>query len=275
MFTRLTGWFIVPVWLLAMSWVVSHDVWPGWTADDPPPLQTSAWLKDAGNRTQYTIEDRFGKLGTIWTTYMLDEDVARRTDLIWLERAPIIAAPIRMVVELSYTADGVLDEFTFRLHSPETRMRLHGERFHSDFSFTFSMGSNTNDDRVFKVPLTDGQMIAAAFNPFSNLSNLHVGQRWRMQVFNPLSAIAGVGNKFSSILVEVTGQETVVFGGQAVACMVVQAADAKAWVDSQGVVWRQELTIPMIGKLRISHDAVFNNTMRLKRFRESFLEKRN
>jgi len=258
LFTRTVGWLVTPIWLLAMGWLVNHDIVPHWTASPPPALRPTDWLRDRGARSQFTIYDEFGEMGSVWTDYLVDERSIRRDDLVWIDRLPMDLAPVRIGVESVFTGEGVLDEFTIRLETTgagRAGAKLHGERFHSDFSFTFESGPI---ERAFKIPLVDGGLVSGAFHPFGMLTNLRVGQRWRMQVVNPIAMLTGVGDQFIPLLVEVTGEQRIptAFGG--VNCLVVESPNAKAWVDAAGVVQVQEMTLPVIGTMRIEREADFD-----------------
>jgi hypothetical protein len=266
LFTRTTGLLIVPAWLAAMTWLVAHDVWPTWTALDPPPLRVSHRHGDNESRAQFTISGDLGKVGTVWTTYLIDETAIRRDDLIWVERLPVEITPLRVTVSSDYTVEGVLDEFTLRLETEEADLKLHGERFPSDFSFTFESGPI---DKAFKVPLSSGGLFTGAFNPFSELGNLQVGTKWRMQVVNPVALLTGVGNRFIPLLVEVTGEERIATPEGVKNCMVVESPSAKAWVDADGRVQVQEVTLPVVGSLRIVREAGFDEAERVKARRAS------
>ena len=255
MFTRTTGFLIVPLWLAAMGWLVAHDVWPVWTAQDPPRLHGTHWLKGEGKEAQFTIFCDNAPVGTIWTNYLIGGASVQRYDLIWIERFPIGIAPLRVNVDSTFTGQGLLDELSVHLVNSDASVRLHGERFHADFSFTFKSGTI---ERAFKIPLAHGEMITGAFNPFAQLTGLRVGQTWWMQVFNPVAALTGVGDRFISMLVEVTGEETIATPQGPQRCLVVESPNAKAWVDAHGAVLVQEMTLPLAGKIRIVREADFD-----------------
>lgn len=256
MFTRTTGLFIFPMWLAAMGWLVAHDVWPTLTALPAPPLTATEWLKTDGLQSRYTIVDDLGPLGTAWSEYLVADDSIRRDDLVWLERFPVVRAPVRIAVTSVYRADGTLDELTIRAENREAGMRLHGERFHTDFSFIFESGPL---EKAFKIPLTEGSMISGAFHPFSALTNLRVGQRWRMQVVNPIAALTGVGSRFTPVLVEVTGEERIETPAGSRNCLIIESENSKAWIDANGAVLVQEMTVPIVGRLRMIRQADFDD----------------
>lgn len=264
MFTRTTGWLIVPLWLAAMGWLIAHDVWPALTAKEPPPHRPTEWLREEGRQSEFSVLLNNDPIGRIWTTYLVGEESLRRTDLIWFWQYPTAIAPLRIVVDSVFTAEGLLDELTVKLASRQDSMRLHGERFHADFSFTFENGPI---EQAFKVPLSEGGLIAGALSPFSQLTDLHVGQTWRMQMFNPIAALTGVGDRFMPMLIKVTGEERIATPDGECQCLVLESAHTKAWVDSRGVVVAQEITLPMPGRIRIIRQPTFDEDamQRIKR----------
>jgi len=251
------GLLIVPAWLAAMSWLVSHDVIPGWTALDPPPVRAMNSRPNGLEQAQFTISDEFGPVGSVWTSYRIDDRTFRRDDMILIERLPVDIAPLRITAGSDFAPDGALDEFTIRLETEDADVRLHGERFPADFSFRLESGTI---DRAFKVPLSDGGLIADPFHPLVEMRELRVGDKWRMQVVNPLALLTGVGNRFLPVLVEVTGEERIQTPAGDRNCMVIESPSAKAWVDAQGLVQVQEVTMPWGGAYRIVREPRFNET---------------
>ncbi len=55
-----------------------------------------------------------------------------------------------------------------------------------------------------------------------------------------------------------TGRDTVVTPQGSTDCLVVESPNAKAWVDDHGAVLVQELTLPLVGKLRMVRDAAYD-----------------
>lgn len=240
-----------------MAWLMAHEVWPHWVATEPPVVRFNDLLRSPNRQVQYTLYDGLGPIGSIWTGYLVNEESIRRDDLIWIERLPLDVAPLRIAVNSVFKVDGALDEFDVLLENPATRLpiKLHGERFHADFSFAFEHGPLV---RAFKLPLTDGGLIAGLFNPFAEFRELRLGQTWRMQVFNPIAAVTNVGSRFVSVLACVTAEERIQTGNWEGNCLVVEAGDAKAWVDANGEVRVQEVSLPMLGKLRMVREPSFD-----------------
>lgn len=231
-----------------MGWLVAWDVIPRWTAVAPPPLKATEWLESDQSRSQYDLRDEIGLLGSVWTTFLVDERSLRREDTVWIKRSHGPIPPLRIQAISVFTADGLMDEFTLRIAADGHRLVLHGERFHDDFSFT--LDHNTVTQR-FKLPLTGAGLVAGAFNPVSGLSGLKVGQRWRMQVFNPIAALTGIGDRFIPMLVEVVEEQLINTAQGPQSCLVVKTSGTTAWVDQHGVVQRQEITLPMLGTVRM------------------------
>jgi len=252
-----------------MSWLVAHDVWPRWVAPQPPAVSRFDLLKSEQRQAQYTIMDSVGAMGSVWTSYLMDESSIRRDDLVWIERLPLDVAPLRITVNSVFTGDGVLDEFEVRIENPDTFLpiKLHGERFHADFSFSLENGTQV---RTFKIPLTEGALISGVFNPFAEFRDLSVGQTWQMQVFNPIAALTNIGSRFIPLLVTVTGEERIQTGTWEGNCLVVEAGSTKAWVSAGGEVRMQEVLLPVIGKLRIVREAGFDTDRRNAVRRMSF-----
>jgi hypothetical protein len=60
------------------------------------------------------------------------------------------------------------------------------------------------------------------------------------------------------MVVEVTGEETITQAGGSRKCKVVESSLMKAWVDADGMVLLQEVTLPALGKLTISREVEFD-----------------
>ncbi len=213
-------------------------------------------LDQPHRQSQFALELDGRRIGTIWTEYTGDEHSVQRYDLVWVERLPVGPAPLRLQISSTFAEQGWLDEFHLRVSEPSgIPAELHGERFPSAFSFTFRRGSM---EQAFKVPLTEGGWISGAFSPLARFQGLQVGQTWRVQVFNPLAAMTGLGNRFTSVLLKVTGRETIVVDGRLVSCLVVEAPNARIWVDRSGAVQAQEMALPVLGRLRIVREQKYD-----------------
>jgi hypothetical protein len=171
----------------------------------------------------------------------------------------------RCLIEVdSVFEDGHLDEFDLSVwadqipfptirdtHTGENQGQIHvrGERFASVYGFSVRLGPNPVPE-TFKIPAGQAGLVGDAFRPFASLPGLKVGQSWRMQVVNPIAALSGFGDRFTTLLVRVTGRETVnTPDNRKVDCLVVEAPNVKAWVDDDGLVLVQQVELPVGGTI--------------------------
>jgi hypothetical protein len=267
---------VILLWLTSMGWIVKTDILPAWSANDVPRLSVDEWISVERRQTQAGVYDSRGRMGTAWSMIRVDvvpftgqnaaaaeTTTIQRNDVIHLDRLSIPsledAAPLRVFVDSLFNQQGRLDEFTLRVLGDMVSLRVHGERFHADFSFEI-----TNNDRpvqTFKVPLTDAGMISDAFKPFSQMTgDLHVGQTWRMQVINPLAVLTGIGPRFNTLLVQVTGEESITTSEGTYLCRRIEAENVKAWIDDTGYARRQEMVLPVGGTIRIESEPFDQDT---------------
>lgn len=260
-YIRWSGWVVIPLWVITMSWLFIHDVYSALTAGEAPPAATFSGARPEDIRAQFQILDSVGnEMGTIWSVALPGETAARREDFIWLDPGDVAFGPVRIRVESTFTDAGSLDEFTVNADSPGATVSIHGERFYAAFSFALEgwIGRRRINE-TFKIPLSDGESLSATFHPFMPLTGLEVGRAWRMQVLNPLNAITGMGAKFEPVLVTVTSRESLSTPIGLVWCHVVQAPRVKAWIDDSGVVWAQEVELPALGRFRLVRQPSFDD----------------
>ncbi len=255
MFFRTSGWIIVLFWAASMTWLVRHDVWPALTAGEAPQVGPSGWAKLHDTHFQVGIFNKYDqRIGTAWTVY--NPRSQTREDTIHLHWA-VLPGPMLLKIESGFMADGKLDNFkltvdgaqlgpaAFGANSP---IVIEGERYASVYAFRIRAGRSI--DKTFKIGAMEAGLIGDVFRPFAALPDLEVGRTWRMQVVNPISTITGVGQPVVSMLVRVTGRETITtVDRQQVGCFVVEAPNVRAWVDDSGLVWVQQMNLPLGGKI--------------------------
>jgi len=86
--------------------------------------------------------------------------------------------------------------------------------------------------------------LAETLRPFTHLKNLHVGQRWRLRLLDPIPLLQSGNMDLQISLVTVTGREPIDHGGRRIECFRVETEGAVAWVDDTGRVLRQEFKSP-------------------------------
>ncbi|MEE9296771.1 MAG: hypothetical protein V3W34_17645 [Phycisphaerae bacterium] len=262
---RMMGFAIVLFWVIATSWLVWHDIVPVWTAQDPPKVVASNWVRRHGEKVQFGVYDESGRwIGGIWTEYSSATSTDRE-DEIYFDDLPVLG-PACVHVKSIFDVDGRLDEIDISVLGAWDPVRIHGERFPSQFAFKIDAGAF---QQTFKIDLDLAGMFSATFRPFDAMPELSVGQAWRMQVFNPIAAVTGIGDKFIPMLVSVVGREVIRIDGRLRDCFIVQASGVKAWVErSSGVVLHQEITLPIGGTITVRYERYDDDARRraAKRF---------
>lgn len=252
MYARLLGFIIVASWVAATGWLVKHDLLPVWTASPAPSPLRADWLAEGRTvELQCGVFRDNGRIGTMWTIYRYRPQVIEREDLILLEDLVPQLPSLRVEGGATFTPEGALDSLKveLRVSNHGFPITLSGERFPQDFAFTLDAG--LGGIKPFKVPIGEADMIAEAFNPFTTLPKLSVGQSWRMQVINPLAALLNLSEKFRPVVVRVTGREKRATNFGARDCFVVEAEGVTAWVDDEGVVQVQEVRLPIGSTIRL------------------------
>lgn len=245
---RAIGIIITVVWLVCMGLLVRRDVLPYWLADDPPSAPIPP------DEFQVGIFDEQGqRVGTTWVTTLSlpqRQTVLSLTelDLRAFSRILPLAGDLYLETDLTYGEDRKLDEFAFRVDTAVLSANISGARYEQEYACTARVG-----DTVTQLSL-DGrlaQYLSDSIRPFTHLSSLRVGQRWRLRTLDPFSLLQGNSVQFTTILVEVTGKEMIEHAGRNVECFRIDAAGAVAWADESGRVLRQEIRIPFVGKCRL------------------------
>jgi hypothetical protein len=240
---------IILFWALATAWLIRHDVIPAITARDIPRMTAKGWRADGTYQSQARIEDKTGRrIGTTWMIHHVSDTGISRTDIYWIEHLGVLP-PLRIQMDSSFTPDGVLDEIQLNLEGAGTPVTLNGENISGNFAFQLKVGKQ---EHLFKIDSALAGMLGNVFKPFPALPRIEVGQSWRMHVVNPLAAVTGVGSKLIPMIVRVTSREKLATAKGPVECFVVESDHgARAWVDDDGNVLRQEANIPIGGKLTI------------------------
>lgn len=259
MLNRWIGITLACLMIVANGALVFRDVVPHWMASDPPPSGASLLRDGQESHIQVGIYDRTGRtIGHSWT-------VSRRSKPGWLvtvktttilEHLPLpqgIATPrVRIETTLTYREDArLVDELEFRMFGLGLPIFLHAEAMPSgEFPLQWQVGPQRGQVVLdSRAPAALGDVI----RPFDRLPNLYVGRAWRLDLLDPLAQMlpqlgsAGLG--LDSILIEVTRKEIIDHQGARIETFVVEGNGAVAWVDRDGRVLRQEVSLPLVGRL--------------------------
>lgn len=251
---RLIAFGAAICWLAAMSALFVRDVWPAWTAQDPPPMTADQLTGLVGRQEQYAIYDTQGKrLGTAWNNI---SDTAGTLSMYGtllingVTRIPVI----RVETITEFDQAGGLDTFKLDVFGvPMTVIQVRGERHGIYFPCQLKLGPV---EREVNLDMAASRMIGEAMRPFSFLPTLEVGQSWRMQILDPVKAVFARQTEFTSVVATVTSKETIEHNGEQVECFVVELNphEAKAWVDEHGRVLVQEVQMPGLGRLTVREE---------------------
>lgn len=245
--------------ILANAALLSRDVLPDWRAGDPPPSEPLLLEPGESRQVQVGIHHADGRrLGTSWTCSRRPgaDGIVMVTNTTVLDPIPLagrVATPrVRIEMNLTYRSDEArVDEMKFTIVGLSQPVSIHAETMLSgEFPCKWQIGPQEG-----KVML-DAQapvLLGDAIRPFDRLPDLYVGRSWHLKLLDPLAHILPElktsGLSLETTLVQVTRHEELEHGGQQVDTLVVEGAGATAWVAHDGRVLRQEVTLPLIGRL--------------------------
>ncbi len=261
MLNRWIGIACAAFWVVANVAILWRDVVPHWRAGDPPPNEALLLAPGEKRFVQVGIYDDEGRaVGTSWTTSTRvgvgGQVVVKTTTVLQPIALPAagdrITPRVRIEIGLTYRAgEASVDMLEFRMFGLGVPVSLEGEAMPSgEFPFAWRVGEYRGKTVLdSRVPVALGDVI----RPFDRLPNLYVGRTWQLELLDPLSQVLPqlkqVGLSLEPILVQVTRLETIVQQDQAVDAFVVEGGGATAWVAPDGRVLRQEVVLPLLGKL--------------------------
>jgi hypothetical protein len=253
---RLFAIAAVVVWLGAMAALVRRDVWPAWTAQDFPELKPGELIKSTRPQEQFGLFRGDGeRIGTAWGTVSVSAgETLSITGTVLLTGLPLMLRDIRVETSTEFDAQGELDNFSLDVFGvPMTTIRVRGERHGIYFPCDIQVGPL---HRQANLEMSASRMIGESLRPFTFLPSLRVGQSWRMQILDPISAAISRRAEFTSVIATVTAKEVIYHNGESIECFVVQTApqQSKAWVDATGRVVRQEVEMPGMGRVVVKDE---------------------
>jgi hypothetical protein len=249
---RLLGMVVISLWLTSVGALVVHDMWPRWTAEPPPGVEA------APRDVQMGIFDaRGGRIGAAWNSVQPSEESLSVESTTVLESVPMLP-PLRVESVMRYFS-GRLDDIQVKVFGlPHLDITLRGEHMGGGFPCELRIGPVR---RTFAFDDQTMQAMGEAMRPFSVLPDLVVGRRWQVKLFNPIRQLVGDRADFESVVVEVTGKETIEHQGRMVECFRVEARDVVAFVDETGRVLEQRVRLPVIGGI-VLRDEPYDEAVR-------------
>lgn len=261
---RAFGILVTLLWLVAMGELVRHEVWPRWTAQDPPRIVSRA-ENERSRRSQSGIYDaREQRVGTAWSMVQPTGDQFHMDSTVVLTDVPPLP-PIRIQMVATLTGDGAVDEFDLDLfgvrdvYGKPLKIEIRGESYGQYIPCTLQVGSFR---RTFKLDAAASRLVSDGIRPFDVLRNLQVGQSWRMQMLDPISAALSHQAKIDPVIARVERKETILRDGQPVECFLVTAGRSRAWVAPDGRVLVQEVEAPGLGRLTVRDEEFEEDRLR-------------
>lgn len=258
MVNRWIGIVLAGLMLLANAGLFVRDVLPHWVPNDVPP--NAAQMLSPGDERGVQVgiyTDDGVRIGTSWTTSqrkVAGEFVGVSTITVF---GPV-ALPAVTIPRLRINADLILrtstqrvDEVAFKIFGVDVPIQLRCEAMPTgEFPCHWNVGPQSGD-LVLDAELP--AMLGDVIRPFDRLPNLYVGQTWRLKLVDPLKALLpqleSTGIDIEPLVFRVTRRETIRWAGREVEVFVVDGGETRAYVDDEGRVLRQEVNLPLLGRL--------------------------
>lgn len=259
MLNRCIGILAAGLMILANAAIMFRDVLPGWFAGDAPPCEAQALAAGEERHVQVGIYDDEGQaVGKSWTrsrrsgvggiVMVLTTTVIERIHLPGGIRTP----RVRIETEVTYRHDAPsVDELDFKMYGLGIPISLHGEAMPTgEFPFNWQVGAERGK---LILDSTAPAALGDVIRPFDRLPNLYVGRSWKLKLLDPIAHILpnaeAAGLTLEPVLIQVTDRQTIMHGGEKMETYVVEGGGATAWVADDGRVLRQEVHLPLLGRL--------------------------
>lgn len=263
---RVFGIAVTCVWLAAMAALVYRDIVPTWTAQSPPQVLTDVSWNAARKSQSRILDARDHEIGGTWSVLQPTGDHFRFESTVVFEKLPMLP-PVRIETTMTLLSDGSVDEFDLAVFGIQDmfgkplKIEMKGESYGRYIPCTLQIGPF---QRSFKLDAAASRLIGDGIRPFDVLRDLKVGQSWRMQMLDPLSAILYQQARIIPVIARVERQEHREYDGEQILCFLVSAGRTQAWVAPDGRVREQQADVPGLGRLRILADNDYDEGKREK-----------
>ncbi|MGD8451109.1 MAG: hypothetical protein PVJ57_04770 [Phycisphaerae bacterium] len=260
MLNRWIGILCTLFMLSANTTLFVRDILPGLLAGDPPELDDLSLEAGTTRRIQTGVFNaRDENIGRSWTVSFMQAGLLNVTSCTRLNPITLpngLTTPgARIDTELRYRVDdGLLDSMSMSIRGLPVGVTMHGDFIPPDeFACCWRLGKVQRG--TFRLSADATRALGDVLRPFTRLPGLYVGRTWRLHLLDPLAQVVpGLRNNdllAEPILVRVTGTEMIEHRGQQLEVFVVEARRTRAWVDQQGNVLRQEIDVPLLGRLTL------------------------
>lgn len=247
--------------IFANAAIFSRDILPRWLAEEAPPSDVMVLAPGEKRCTQVGIyDDQHRCIGQSWTRaerQAIGDMVSVVTTTV-LEPISLpvgmTTPPVRIETRLLYRPQqSWIDDLDFRMYGLGIPVSLAGAAYPTgEFACRWQVGPQRGD---FLLESAAPAALGDVIRPFDRLPNLYVGRTWQIKLLDPLAQVlpnvkqTGLG--MEPTVIRVTGEEIVEQGGKKVEVFVVEGAGARAYVAHDGTVLRQEVTLPLVGRLML------------------------
>jgi len=273
MLNRWIGIVCTILMVSANATLLVRDVLPGWLAGNPPEpddLHDGVVSRGIGVErcAQIGIFNAAGRnVGRSWTISSRQSgllNIASTTTLHAIALPNGVATPpVRIDTQLKYREeDHLLNELFMSIRGLPLGVVLRGEFVPPDaFACKWQVGPRQRGK--FAIDARATRAMGEVIRPFGRLPGLYVGRAWRLQLLDPLSHMLP-GLRPNDLLadyelVRVTRTETVAHQGRSVEVFVVEGRRMCGWVTRDGEVVRQEVELPLVGKLILASEPFDRN----------------
>lgn len=269
MTNRLLGVFSLIAMLAVNAALLICDVFPYSLSGEPPqPIGLSL-------EPNQTIVSQLGifkgdheRIGWSWTTNRrsLDGQLTMRSATVIADIViqGLSLPSLRIDSHTHYNVANELDTISIDVSGLPYKIELKGDLVPPDqFPCAWTVGSQSGS---FLLNARATRALGDAVRPFDGLKDLHVGQTWRLQLINPLAEVVpGFGQGFSpdAVLARVTRREKLQTEAGLVDTLVIEAQAMHAWVGLDGRVLRQEIEMPVLGRLILEEEPYDEMTKKL------------
>lgn len=252
---RWIGIFSCGFMLIVNALLFNRDIAPRWFAGERPPCGILG-VGDEAN-SQARIEAADGQvIGRTWTRSSCSKELRAVRSITFLERLNagqmMLGSKIVINTEIIFTAAGQLSTIGIKVDGLGLGLQFRGEFFEPDnLACRYRVADMKGE---FVLEGVDSKAVADMTKPFDRLSGLYVGQSWQMELVNPLQSLmprGAAGLDPEPVIVRVTGREPIEHAGKRVEAFVVEADRVRAWVGDDGMVLRQEVDLPILGRLTL------------------------
>jgi hypothetical protein len=198
--------------LTADSWLFYREVWPYWRSGDPPPY-TIDLTEELGNPSvDWDILKKNDQIGYATSSVKRQPNRTYKLKMEYtFEKLKIMVLTVRKLRGVYHiTEDGDLLGM-----SANAKVSTGDQKF-GDFEMEFDMQARVENGELvpelffnkeklalgdIRVPMKERTGTINPLHPVNRLPGLHEGRRWRITLFDPLSAIGkGMGPQFHELL---------------------------------------------------------------------------